>query len=217
MTDSAFEILDNALRISLWTFLLMSAGWLAYLAIRSRLSEGRSGQSGDEEGDDEEVEPARLSATGSDLGSVYRSLTVCLLASIFLFVFLIFAPISFIDNFSNSRSWTLTPLRLTQLTMQRLDKGFVLEGEVYNQTEQPMEGISAAVRILGIDRQLLEEIAAPLDPAAVAPGQAASFKVRYREEPANLFGYEMAFRRADGTAIAHTEGFDVHAKDDESR
>lgn len=206
MTEQAITILDTALRYSLWIFLGVFCLAVAISAFRSRQHKLKLRRLAEEAG--EGPQSAVLQASSQDLSAVFRSLIVAFAAALAAFLVLTLAPLPLMENFANSESWRLQPLRLTQLTQKRLSKGFELRGEVYNQTEEPIEQLAAVVQVYGIDERVLDEVQAYIDPLPLPPGEAGEFKVAYRKEPANLYGYDIVFVGSEGI-LPHMRGFDV--------
>ncbi len=208
MTQETIDILDSALWYALLAFLvliLLTSCWIALRAQARR--RGRADY------DPEEPQPA-LQATPADVGSAFKALLLCAVLSALFLTGLLLAPFSFLDNFVTTESWKLKPLRLTHLTLQRLEAGFVLEGELYNQTEEPFEALAGVVKIWGIDKQLLDEAPLEVEPMPLPPLQSGRFKVRYQEEPVLLYGFQVVFLDAEGNPVPHTQGFDLPDDDD---
>lgn len=208
MTSGMIDILETALWYSLWVFFVLFALAVCWVALRAH---SRRRQRAAFEA---EQPGSRLQATSEEVGSAFKALALCAVLSALFLIALLLAPFSFMDNFVNTDSWKLKPLRLTHLTLQRLEEGFVLEGEVYNQTEAPIEELSGVVKIWGVDEQLLDEVPLQVQPAPLPALQAGRFKVRYGEEPALLYGYEVVFLDADGLPLAYTQGFDLPEADE---
>lgn len=206
MTQETIDILDSALWYSFLAFLVLILLASCWIALSSYSRQQRRADS------DEQPQPA-LQATAGDLGRSFKAVLLCAVLSALFLVGLLLTPFSFLDNFVNTESWKLKPLRLTHLTLQRLEAGFVLEGELYNQTEEAIPGLSGMVKIWGVDKQLLDEVAFEVEPSPLPPLESGRFKVRYDEEPVLLYGYEVVFLDAEGNIIPHTQGFDLPEPD----
>ncbi|HSR54363.1 MAG TPA: FxLYD domain-containing protein [Acidobacteriota bacterium] len=206
MTEQAITILDQALWYSLWVFLgvfCLAVAISAYRLRRFKLQQRRAAEEAGQSHD-----PAPLQASSRDLAAVYRSILIGAAAALAAFVLLTVTPLPLMDNFANSEGWRLQPLRLTHLTQKRLSKGFRLKGEVYNQTSDPLQQVVAVVQVYDVHKQVLGEVQGEIDPLPLPPGQAGEFTVTYREEPANLYGYDLVFVGPEGV-IPHMKGFDV--------
>lgn len=208
MTNGTIDILESALRYSLWVFLVLFSLAVCWVALRVHSRRRRRAAFESEESG------SLLQASSQELGSAFKALALCVVLSVLFMIALLLAPFPFLHNFVTTDSWKLQPLRLTHLTLQRLEKGFVLEGEVYNQTEEPIEKLSGVVKIWGVDEQLLDEVPLEVRPAPLPALQAGRFKVRYTEEPVRLYGYEVVFLDADGLPISYTQGFDLPEGDE---
>ena len=206
MTQETIDILDSGLWYSLLAFLVLILLTSCWMALRTH-ARRRTAY------DPEEPQPA-LQATPADVGSAFKALLLCAVLSALLLTGLLLTPFSFLNNFVNTESWKLKPLRLTHLTLQRLEAGFVLEGELYNQTDEPFEALTGVVKIWGIDDQLLDEAPLEVEPMPLPALQAGRFKVRYQEEPVLLYGYQVVFLDAQGNPVPHTQGFDLPDSDD---
>lgn len=204
MSENAYSILDTGLRWALWTFGALVLASLAAAAFRYRVRRLRLAQAGNES-----EAPERFSATPEELASVWRALWLSAIASLIVFAALVISPISPIDNFANSDDWKLTPLRLTRLTFQRFDEGFSVEGEVWNQTDEAMQGVAAFVRVWDTDKNVADEVEAVLTPTPIEARSAAHLKVRYSKESPFNIGYDIVFRGPDGLQIPVAKGFDV--------
>lgn len=187
MSSKTLEILDQSLRYSLWAFLLFFSLALFYIAIRV----GKR---------------SKLSMLRSAVQAVIASLVV---AAVF-FVVISFVPLPSLENFATARTLEVVPLRMTSLVQERTYEGFKLEGEVWNQTKEPIEEVKAVIHIYNADRAVLEEVTAPVQPRPLPAGTAGVFKVEYAKNSPFLYGYEISFVGPKGKMIPHIKGFDVH-------
>ncbi len=208
MTQETIDILDPALWYSLLAFLILIMLASCWMALRAYSRRRRR------QGDDPQEPQPALQATAADVGSIFKALLLCAVLSALFLTGLLLTPFSFLENFVNTESWKMKPLRLTYLTLQRLEAGFVLEGELYNQTEEPIEALTGVVKIWGVDDQLLDEAPLQVEPMPLPALQTGRFKVRYEEEPVLLHGYQIVFLDAEGNPIPHTQGFDVPDDED---
>ncbi|MGH9339946.1 MAG: hypothetical protein ACRD1R_10265 [Acidobacteriota bacterium] len=218
MNESIVGILDNALRYSLWFFVIAFSIILVYVVIRTRRrkkglidylrTEFDTRFEKEIKGEKPEAEKPYIPSAGY-WRAAGRSLAATLVLTALFFVVISFTPLSFFANFATNRSWDVTPLRVTSLTYERFYEGFSLEGEVWNQTGEPIEELQAVVRILGEDEELLDEVLLPVTPATLPPGSAGVFTLRYTENSPFLRGYQVHFSGAEEEVIPHVKGFDV--------
>ncbi len=211
-------ILDNSLRMALITFLALFFVFLLYALWRRRrvprdlgdlieeeiepqLSEGLLGQS--------EPRQASPPVARNFLRTALRALILASgLATLSFFVYG-FAPLPYLHNFATERSWQTQPLRLTALKFERFHEGFSLEGEVWNQTREPIEGLRAIIKIRDRNRDLLDAVEATVRPQPLGPGRKGDFQFRYTENSAFLWGYQVEFHDAQDDILPHVEGFDI--------
>ena len=187
MNASLLEIIDQSLHYSLWGFLIFFSLALFYIAIHLSRQRQRF-----------------------FLRSAAHALVLCAALGVGFFLFISFTPLPFLENFATNSMLEVTPLRLTALTFERFHEGFSLEGEVWNQTTEPLEELKVMVRVWESDRQLLEEVELSVTPRPLPAGSAATFQMRYARNSPFLYGYDIYFVRPDGEVIPHIKGFDVH-------
>ena len=208
MKSEVVLILDRAVVHSLWIFLVSFVALLIYarFRLRARLKKVEDlfrKDSSEPVRDD----PTRLPVNEWQLA--VRTLLVSLfLALAFFFVFM-FTPLPIFDNFSAADSWRITPLRVTAVTYDRTYEGFSIEGEVWNQTADPLLQLRTLVSIWGTDDKLLDEVEVLVEPAALPGGTYGTFRLEYNENSPFIKGYQVSFVSQDGRAIPHVMGFDA--------
>lgn len=143
------------------------------------------------------------------LRSSWRGLLVALIVGSLSSLVYALAPFPFLENFSTSDAWKKVPLRITSLESNRLQDGFALTGEVWNQQDSPLPGIQVAVTIRDHNKELLDEVFLKTQPRLVEPGGTAHFQLDYRKNPTLIYGYEISFRDAQGAPIKHISGFNT--------
>jgi hypothetical protein len=218
MNDEKLLILDESIRNSLIVFLVFFAGFLSYTYVRLHERKKKLAEhfealylSSLEAEQLQEPVPERehFVPTTNPLQPVFRSLVVSLLVGALSFLFFAFTPLPFLHNFATVGTWHTQPLRLTLLEYERFYEGFSLDGEVWNQAEESIDGLQVIVRIWGTKDDLLDELTLPVLPSSLLPGRAGRFDLRYTEHSPFLAGYEVTFTDAEGNEIPHLEGFDV--------
>ena len=186
MNPKTLEIIDHSLQYTLWIFLAFFSIALFYVAVRM---------------------PRRR------LGFLMRSATHALFLSavmaILFFLFIAFTPLPLVENFATVPR-EVAPLRLTALIYERFYEGFSLEGEVWNQTSEPIDNLTAVIKIWGADQETLEEVPLAVEPRPLPGGSAGVFHLRYTKNSPFLYGYEVSFATREGEVIPHIKGFDVH-------
>lgn len=187
MSNKTLEILDNALRYSLWAFLVLFLLGAAYLLLFGR-----------------KVPGSYL------LRSFFRTALLAGLVTAIFFLVLAFTPFSFFDNFTSATSFEdPAPLRLTAVVYERFYEGFSLNGEVWNQTGQALEGLQARITVWGKDRKVLDQLMLPVEPSSLPPGTPGTFSARYEKNSPFLEGYQIQFVSATGEPVPHVKGFDI--------
>jgi hypothetical protein len=134
---------------------------------------------------------------------------VSLFLALAFFVVFVFTPLPIFQNFAASDAWRITPLRVTAVTYDRTYEGFSMEGEVWNQMDEPLLRISAVVSIWGTDEKLLDEVTVPVEPTVLAGGTAGTFQLTYRENSPFIKGYQLSFVDQESRNIPHLAGFDI--------
>lgn len=192
-------ILDNALTFSLWCFL---GAFLLFLLISRRRLVRHAVKTGDS------TQVRKLNPAYDQSRVAFRSAASALILSILVFTVYIFGPLPGLRNLVNSSSWQMTPLRVTAVSWDRLYEGFTLEGEVWNQTSEEMEGVTAVVSVVGSYDELLDSLEIPVEPAVLEAGTPGSFSISYRKNSPFIKGYRLGFTNKDGKPLQHTAGFD---------
>jgi len=199
MNQEVLLILDSALKYSLWfflgtllLFLLISRARLVRHAIKTENSE--------------RVQKLNPAFSQSRVAS-RAVITSLILSMLFLGIYL-FGPIPGLNNLVNNRVWQLTPLRVTAISWDRLYEGFTLEGEVWNQTEEGMEGLTAVISVVGSYDELLDSLEIKVKPKDLAAGESGTFEVSYKKNSPFIKGYRLGFYNREGKPLLHTAGFD---------
>ncbi len=221
MNAETLVIVDWAVRVSLIAFLCLFATFFVYSWFRSRrkkralaryFEDELARRFADPEGGPEQapIETAPVYAPKSNRWrSAIRSLTLAAMLTVLFFVGICFVPFPFLHNFATERAWRMEPLRLTGLTFERFFEGFFVEGEVWNQTEEPIDGLQALITIWDHNRDTLEKKLVKVLPEPLQAGKAGRFELRYEENSPFLAGYKVEFLDANGDLVPHIEGFDV--------
>ncbi len=219
MSEQTLQILDQSLKISLWAFLVIFIVCLTFIALRLRARQEKLADYFSREFDEKyqqgfeetaTTRPVRASLQLSTrLPMVVQALVVSLLLSLICFVVIGFTPFSPLENFANSDLQSDIPLRLTFLSYERFYDGFSLQGEVWNQSPEPMEGLRALVQIFRSERELLDQVQVAVEPPSLSAESAGSFSLRYSEKSPFLYGYQVTFQSHEGVKIPHVNGFDV--------
>jgi len=199
MNPELLTILDSALRFSLWVFL---GATLLFLVIsRSRLlrhavrTEGSS-------------RVRKFNPAYDQSRVVFRASAGSLSLAVLVLIVYVFGPLPGLNNLVNNSSWQLTPLRVTAISWDRIYEGFNLEGEVWNQTRENLEGVNAVVSVVGSYDELLDSVVVAVAPDPLGAGESGIFKVSYRKNSPFIKGYRLGFTGMDGNPLEHTIGFD---------
>lgn len=199
MNQELLRIMDSALTFSLWVFL----GSLFLLLLISRARLVRHAVKTKDSADVQKLNPAYDQARVA-----FRATSASLLLSLLVLAVYIFSPLPGLDNLVNGKSWRLTPLRVTAISWDRLYEGFSLEGEVWNQTKQDMEGVSAVISVTGSYDELLDSLVIPVKPETIGAGESSIFKVSYKKNSPFIKGYRLGFTDKNGEPVRHIAGFD---------
>jgi hypothetical protein len=210
MNPETVLILDRAFTYAIFCFLIAFVVLLLYARSKLRRRSRKLGdlyiaEFQDQSAAREEAIRSLLSPWQIVLRAFFASL-IC--ALVFLGVYL-FTPVPFFRNFAVENSWRITPLRLTAISYDRAYEGFSLEGEVWNQTQEPMPGVQASIKVMALDDKPLDEIEVDVAPDPLPAGRSGSFRVRYSENSPFIKGYSVSFLDQEGRHIPHVTGFDV--------
>lgn len=219
MSEPTLRILDQSLEYALWGFLIFFLAALLFIA--RRLRKRRKGLA--DYYREEFEEPHERAITGeaapellthylplsNRLRMAIQALWVAAIFAVICFLFVSFTPISIFENFARPGSSQQAPLRLTSLSYDRFYEGFSLQGEVWNQSLEPIRGLRTVILIWDSNQELLDRISVPLDDEPLSARSAGTFAVRYAEHSPFLYGYQVSFESSDGQQIAHAEGFDA--------
>ena len=193
------RILDNALQFSLWVFLgslflflLISRARLVRHAVKTR--------------DSAQVE--KLNPAYDQSRVAFRSASFSLVLCLLVLAVCLFSPLPGLKNLVNTRSWQLTPLRVTAISWDRIYEGFNLEGEVWNQTDQDMGGLTAVISVVGTYDELLDSLVIPVEPEILGGGEPGTFSVSYKKNSPVIKGYRLGFTDQNGEPVRHISGFD---------
>ena len=221
MDHPVLRIVDFPLQAALWVFLVSFLVFLLVVRVRIRARKFSLKDYFREEFDRyyrEKLEktsskPRRTeswTATRNEFRIVFQVMLLSILLAFGSFVGVSFVPIPYLKNWTGVESIETEPVRLVALSYDRFYTGFSLQGEIWNQGQIPLKGLSARVRIWGRDDVLLEEILATVKPAVLNPESSGTFGLKYSEKsPSLLYGYEVAFVDSAGVETPHIRGFDA--------
>ena len=220
MGEQTLYILDQSLIYALWAFMVVFL--ISLFFIRRQLKARKQGladyfQEEFEQRLEDNLKGKSLSSETASfvflsdrIRMATRALVLSALLAIACFVVVGFTPLSLFDNFTNRQVWTTAPLRLTLLNYERFYEGFSVDGEVWNQGEEPLTGIRASIQIWGSERDLLEEVSVPVQPDPFLPRSSGTFSLRYTTNSPFLYGYRVLFVNEEGQHMSHVKGFDVY-------
>ncbi len=221
MNAETLLILDGAVRVSLTVFLGLFLFFLVFAALRWRrkkkslaryFEDELASRFADPDGESAPPppeQPAPYLPETNRWKTVFHSLALSGgLAALFFFL-MCFAPLPFLHNFATERSWRTEPLRLTALSYERFYEGFSLNGEVWNQSQEPIQGLRAIVTIRDRNRDTLDKRILEVKPSPLEAGKAGQFSLRYAEKSPFIYGYQVEFIDGEGSLLPHIEGFDV--------
>ena len=219
MSEPTLRILDQSLEYALWGFVIFFVVEIFFIALRLR--KRRKGLA--DYYREEFEEPYEREITGEDapeqlthylllsnrLGMAIQALWGAAIFAVICFLFVCFTPISIFENFANpgSRGWA--PLRITSLNYDRFYEGFSLQGEVWNQSPEPIGGLRAVILIWDSNQALLDKISVPIDGDPLPTLSSGTFAVQYTKHSPFLYGYQVSFESSDGQQMSHVEGFDA--------
>ncbi len=221
MDHPLLRIVDFPVQVALWVFLVSFLVFLLVVRARIRARKfslkdyfreefDRYYQEKLEETSSKTRRKESWIATWNEYRIVFQIMLLSILLAVGSFVGVSFVPIPYLKNWTGVESIETEPLRLAALSYDRFYTGFSLKGEIWNQGQIPLQGLSARVRIWGRDDVLLEEILAQVEPAVLNPDSSGTFGLKYSEKsPSLLFGYEVDFVDSDGVETPHIRGFDA--------
>ena len=221
MDHPVLRIVDFPLQAALWVFLVSFLVFLLVVRARIRARKFSLKDYFREEFDryyreklDQSSGKARhkeaWTATRNEFRIVFQVMLFSILLAFGTFAGVSFVPIPYLKNWTGVESVETAPLRLVALSYDRFYSGFSLKGEIWNQGQIPLKGLSARVRIWGRDDELLEELEATIEPDVLNPESSGSFGLKYaRKSPSLLYGYEVAFVDSEGVETPHIRGFDA--------
>ena len=219
MNERVLDILDQSLKYSLWAFLLTFLASLCFIALQLKARKQGFAEYLREEfekrykeeitGEDPGKVLDRTVPLANRLPMVVQALVVSAVLAFGCFLVVGFTPLSFFGNFATENPSQATPLRLTLLAYDRFYDGFSLNGEVWNQSQESMEGLRALISIWKSDRELLDEITVQVEPDPLSPGSAGVFSLRYTENSPFLYGYQVTFSSNQDLTVPHVQGFEV--------
>lgn len=209
MNAPTLATLDHIVAVSLWCFLGALLALLLFALTRLRRRRRKLGELY-AAGNFDQSQP---DAVGRSLLDEWRILLHSSLAALILAILvgvaLAFLPLPWADHPTERFPREILPLRLTALEYDRFYEGFKLSGEVWNQTESPLDGVQAAVTVIGLRDETLSVVSTPVQPSSLAAGTAGTFQFEYRENSPFIRGYRLSFQDAAGTPLPHTAGFDA--------
>lgn len=205
MMPQSVVIFDQALRLSLWTFiaafliLLFFAAW-RIRKMRRRMADGLK---------TEEPDSALLQRLHvNEWRAIGKALAAsCVVASL-TFVIACFVPLPSFHNFASGTIWERTPLRVTSIHYERFYEGFSLDVELWNQTGEDLPGVEAVVTVRGDGGEVLDRVSGGVTPNPLPAGQPGSFRIRYAEKSPFIRGYQLSFLDQEGEPLPHVTGFD---------
>ena len=210
MNSESLLILDSALRNSLLVFLVSFVFLASYALYRLRRRKRQLADFFEEfAGGPAEPETEHFELNPNRLQPILHSMFLAAGCALIAFLFLGFAPVPFVHNFASSTAWQKSPLRLTQIKLDRFHEGFEIEGEVWNQTEEPIDQLQVIVTIWDHEENPLDRLTVNTRPSPLPASRAGTFKVRYEENSPFLAGYAIEFLDGEGALIPHIEGFNV--------
>ena len=221
MEHPVLRIVDFPFQVALWVFLVSFLIILLVVRYRIRARKFSLKDYFREEFDryyrekleDASGKPRRTepwTATRNEFRIVFQLMLLSILLAAGSFVGVSFVPLPYLKNWTGVESIETAPLRIVALSYDRFYTGFSLKGEIWNQGEIPLKGLSARVRIWGRDDELLEEIMAKVKPDVLNPESSGNFGMKFSgKSPAQLYGYEVAFVDPDGVETPHIRGFDA--------
>ena len=220
MSLQTLDILDRSLTCSMWVFLFSFLVCLIFVAMRLRTRKLGLADYFSKEfdkrlereiaGHDPLQSPAAHVPLSDRLRMAANALLVSVLMAFVSFVAVGFTPLSFFDNFATTVVRVEAPLRLTMLNYERFYEGFSLQGELWNQSDEAIPGLVAAIQIWKTDREPLARISVTVEPDPVPAQSVGKFSFRYTEQSPFLHGYQVSFESKDGLEIPHIKGFDEH-------
>ena len=221
MDHPVLRIVDFPVQVGLWVFLVSFLVFLLVVRARIRARKFSLKDYFREEFDRyyrEKLEETSSrtrrkeswTATLNEYRIVFQVMLLSILLAVGSFVGVSFVPMPYLQNWTGVESIETEPLRIVALSYDRFYTGFSLKGEIWNQGQIPLQGLSARVRIWGRDDMPLEEILAQIEPAVLNPESSGSFGMKYSQKsPSLLYGYEVAFVDSEGVETPHIRGFDA--------
>lgn len=208
MNAEIVEIVDRAVVYSLWIFLISFLSLLLFARHRIRARLKRVEDLFDRR---KEKKPRKASERlpVNEWILATRTLTISAIFGLGFFFVFMFTPLPIFDNFAAGDSWKIPPLRVTAVTYDRFYEGFSMEGEVWNQTEDPLLRLETIVSIWGADDKLLDEVRVPVEPVVLPGGTSGTFSLQYEEHSPFIRGYQLSFVDQEGREVPHVMGFDV--------
>ena len=209
MNERILDILDQSLTFSLWIFLAVLTVFLLFAnqSLRTRKRNFSDHQF------EEQHETVRQNNTFQFLPNetriIFQTLFLSLGIASLAFILSSFLPITGLENFANLTSRKSVSLRVTSLHHNRFHEGFSLQGEVWNQTQEPMSNLKVIISIWQSNQDLLDTISVPVIPNPVSGSSSGTFKLQYEKYSPLLYGYRLAFENSEGKPISHLEGLDV--------
>ena len=209
MNERTLDILDQSLTFSLWIFLAVFTVFLLFVNHNLRTRKQNSLDHQFTEQHNTTHQNNTFNFFPNETRIIFQTLFLSLGIASLAFILSSFLPIIGLENFANLTSKKSVSLRVTSLHHNRLHKGFSLQGEVWNQTQEPISNLKAIISIWQSDQDLLDTISVLVVPSPVSGGSSGTFKLQYEKYSPLLYGYRLSFENLEGKLISHLEGLDV--------
>ncbi|RPJ64667.1 MAG: hypothetical protein EHM23_00080 [Acidobacteria bacterium] len=210
MPDEIVAVLDRALVSALWVFLAVLSVLLAgsFLILRQKNRTILKGLQRRFERDKPGESPDRLTAEAwgsylkrwdpvrAGLGASLWSVSVALA----VFLFLGFSPWTGIVGVS-----TEPPLRVTWLYVEPTPEGFRIEGDVWNQSKEPLS-VRASVVLLDASGKELGGATASIEPGQLKPRDEGAIRIAVGTCP-GASDFTLRFLGEDGRTLHFAKGF----------
>ncbi|HUG43966.1 MAG TPA: hypothetical protein VMN76_06970 [Acidobacteriota bacterium] len=205
MIPQSVVILDQALRLSLWTFIAAFLILLLFASWRIRKMRRRMADVLETEAPDSPL-PQRFRV--NEWRTLGKALAASGVIAALTFVIACFVPLPSFYNFASGTIWERTPLRVTSMQFERFYEGFSLDVELWNQTGEALPGVEAIVTVRGAGDEVLDRVSAGVNPNPLPAGQPGSFRIRYAEKSPLIRGYQLSFLDQEGEPLPHVTGLD---------
>jgi len=143
------------------------------------------------------------------LRASWRALLVALMVGSLSSLVYALAPLPFLENFSTGDAWKKVPIRITLLDSNRLEEGFTITGEIWNQQDVPISNIQVVITIRDHNKELLDKVFLETEPRLVESRGMARFQLNYYKKPTLIYGYQINFLDTQNAPIKHVPGFNT--------